>query len=186
MCQVFGELHFAGSCAALICWGITICRVCTNSPTCGVSLPQAIVEAPVFCQDNGEFQFAGSCFAQISWGITTCRSESGILRKRAKSLDDCGSSCTLDTPLHVAIPAHHRSYTCPFLLRFRAHHHIPETPPIMWRVRSIIFLKHALSFGDPGSSYIFDTPFHVTIPVHHISSARPLLWRCPFIIISIS
>ena len=34
---------------------------------------------------------------------------------------------------------------------------------------SVIFLKHAKSFVDCGSSYILNTPPHVAIPLHHVS-----------------
>ena len=60
--------------------------------------------------------------------------------------------------------------------------------PLMWRFRFIIHLKHALSCGDSGSSYILNmptslddcdscyilnTPPHVAIPVHPYMLSTP-------------
>ena len=44
-------------------------------------------------------------------------------------------------PPHLAIPVHHISTTC----------------PLVWRFRFIIYLQHAPSFGDSGSSYVLNT-----------------------------
>ena len=71
-------------------------------------------------------------------------------------------------------------------------------PPLIWRFRVIIYITHNTSFGETGSSCIFDTPphlaiqvrhhhhistyilhtfFDLAIPVHHRSLTRPLICR---------
>ena len=53
--------------------------------------------------------------------------------------------------------------------------------PLVWRSRSIIFLKPAPSFGDPVSPLILSTPPEA-IPVDHISWPHPFISRSRFII----
>ena len=45
------------------------------------------------------------------------------------------------------------------------------------RFRFTLYLKHAVSFRDSGSSCILDPPPLLAIPVQHISSTRRLIWR---------
>ena len=85
--------------------------------------------------------------------------------KHANSFGDC--DYIQNTSPHFAILAH------PFTWRFRFIMDLQHAP-VIWRFRFMMYLQHAPSFGDSGSSHILDTPPHLTIPVHHAFSTRPL------------
>ena len=61
----------------------------------------------------------------------------------------------LNTPLHLAIPDPHKIYL--------------KHAPLVWRFRLFLYLKHAPSFCDSGSAYIYNTPPHLAILVQHVS-----------------
>lgn len=136
------------------------------------------------CQAIEEFKKRRVLLCIKLWGISICKVlfchkllRDGNFRfviflKHAKSVLDCGSSYIVSTLLHVAIPGHH-------LIIYLKH-------PASCGESGSAFFYTPPSFGDPGSSYILNTLFHVASPVHHISSTSFLLWRFPFIIISIS
>ena len=81
-------------------------------------------------------------------------------RQHALSFGVSGSSYVLNTAPLLAIP----SSSCPQI----------------WRFRFLICHKHAPSSCDSGSSYIHNTPPHLANPVHHISTASPLISDVPF------
>ena len=122
-----------------------------------------------------------SCLVSSYWGITICRGLRCVkllgitMRRVLQLLGDLrfagfcvvSSFCRFQLARYCFAPSYWG-----ILLK----------TPLIWRDRFIIFLKHAHSFGDPASSCIFNTPFHVAIPAHHISSTRSLLWSFPFII----
>ena len=65
-----------------------------------------------------------------------------------------------------------------------AAHPPPQTRPLIWRFLFITYLKHAPmclkhapSFDESGSSYIYNTPSHLASPVHNISYTRPIIWQ---------
>ena len=79
-------------------------------------------------------------------------------------------------------------------------HHITEAPSLIRWFQFIIYLEHAPSFGDSGSSYnlntsppppsfgdsgsshMFNTTHHLAVPVHHITEAPSLIRWFQFII----
>ena len=74
----------------------------------------------------------------------------------------------INTPRHVAIPVHHISTTR--LLIWRFWFLITSTTRLLiWRFLLIIYLAHAFSFGDCGSSYILNTPPRLATPAHPVS-----------------
>ena len=114
-----------------------------------------------------------------------------IYLKHAPSFGDSCSSCTLNTPPHLATPVHHAHWTRPLIWW---NHHISTTRSLIRRLRFSIYvqhtpsfglscsfyLKHVPPFGDSGSSYILNTRPHLEIPVQHISTTRRLIWRFRF------
>ena len=48
-------------------------------------------------------------------------------------------------------------------------YHISSTHPLIWRFRFLLYLKHAPSFSDFGSSKILNMPPHLAIRIHHLS-----------------
>ena len=46
-----------------------------------------------------------------------------------------------------------------------------------WRIRFITYVKHAPSFDESGSSYIYNTPSHLASPVHNIFYTCPFIWQ---------
>ena len=114
------------------------------------------------------------------------------LKHPPPSVGDSGSSYILDWPPDSAIRIHQisqthaliwrfcfiTSSTCPLFLpcQFIIHphvvairtHHTSQTRPLFWRFRFIIYLEHAISFGDSDSSHILSRPPFLAISVHHI------------------
>ena len=126
-------------------------------------MPQAI----------GDLQLAGWHFAANYWGIPISR-----VAFWRKLLGDCNFEapiCRVLLCLKLSGSANLRAVGSISLvgeLQFaRAFpvHHVSETRPLTWRLRFMIYRKHAACFGDYGSSYSLSTPPHVAILLHHIS-----------------
>ena len=122
-----------------------------------------------------------SCLVSSYWGITICR----VCAASSYWELQCAGSCKLLRDLRFAgfcvVPSFCRFQLARYCFA-PSYWGIMSKTPLIWRDRFIIFLKHAPSFGDPASSCILNTPFHVAIPTHQKSSARSLLWSFPFII----
>ena len=126
-----------------------------------------LLGTPEMSQAIGELPFAGVCAASSYWEL------------------QCAGSCKLLRGLRLAGFCVVSSFSRFQLARYcfaPSYWGIMLKTPLIWRDRFIIFLKHAPSFGDPASSCILNTPFHVAIPTHQKSSARSLLWSFRFII----
>ena len=155
--KLLGECNFEVRVLVVLCQAIEDVQLL---------LPQAIGDS-CLCQAIGELPFAGVCAASSHWEF------------------QCAGSCKLLGDLRFAGFCVVSSFW-----RFQLARHcfapsyfgIMLKTPLIWRDRFIIFLKHAPSFGDRASSCIFNTPFHVAIPAHHISSTRSLLWSFPLIV----
>ena len=126
-----------------------------------------LVGTPALCQAIGELPFAGVCAASSYWELQRAGSCKLLGDLRFAAFCVVSSFCKFQLARYCFAPSYWG---------------IMLKTPLIWRDRFIIFLKHAPSFGDPASSCILNTPFHVAIPAHHISSARSLLWSFPFII----
>ena len=76
-------------------------------------------------------------------------------------------STTNPSTRHLAMPVHHTS----------------QTRPLIWRFRFIIYLKHTLSFGDSGSSYILNMPliWRFRFSIYILSTPHDLAIRFRFI-----
>ena len=129
-----------------------------------------LLGTPALCQAIGDLPFAGVCVASSYWELRCAGSCKLLGDLRFAGFCVVSSFCKFQLAGYCVAP----SYWGIMLIVKDA---------LIWRDRFIIVLKHAPSFGDPASSCISNTPFHVATPAHHISSPRSLLRNFPFIIL---
>ena len=163
--QAIGESQFAGFCVVSSYWGVSTCRVLfclgitiSSLLSCVKLLGGYNLQGLASRQTVGELQFARFCVVSSYWGLPTC---SVIL---PQVIGNAPVFCQANGEFQFAGLVVHQAFgelqfarSC-FAL-------------ISWGITdctgdSVIFLKHAKSLADCGSSYILNTPLHAAIPVH--------------------
>ena len=134
-------------------------------------------QAPPICKHNARMMgfnqnfrpeaFRQPCTASKSgggWGLAQPQpsprharsfgdSSSSHILNTPRLLDESGSSFILNMLPHLTNPVPQKTTTC----------------LLIWRLLFIIYLTHAPSFGNSGSSYILNTPPPLAIPAQPIS-----------------